>query len=263
MLEIYLYDGCQEESLRPFLERLVKFQLAYTIKKAPRKHKEVLGGYLEAAYKQAGIWGLPVEKGTMRMLCTSELVQPIPGQTVILKRKDGIQTLMVASHPDPDVLCSVALHELGHALKAVRRRTHDCVMVVKARKEMAIEAARTLINEGALEKLGELYPESMVELNGAHCLDRMCVMWPQPSERAIKVEKPFCDICFKNVTEEIKKVNEEFERVKEKCGDCVYLRKCMRTKEWVWEGADTCDEFSADPTKQVNNTPPAQQDDEE
>jgi len=248
MIEIYLMDGCEEESLRKFLEKITGLNLAYTIKKIAKKPRRYLSCYVEGAYKQAGIWGLPVELGTMRLLCASELVGPIHGQSLTLKRKDGIQKLMFASHPDAETLCSIALHELGHALKAVRKSTHNCVTTVKAKKELAAEITKTLVQQGTLEKLGKLYPESMVELGGSHCLEPACVMQVYTASSAITAEQPFCDLCFENVKNEIKKVNEEFEAVKNKCGDCVYLKRCMQTKEWVWDGSDPCDEFEQDHT---------------
>jgi len=258
VIEIYLMDGCEEESLRKFLIRLVDMKLAYTVKKLPKKPYRLLSCYVEGAFKQAGIWGLPVERGHLRLLCASEQVGPLFGQSVTIKRKDGLQKLMFASHPDPDTLCTVALHELGHALKAVRKKTHDCVMTVKTKKELSAETTRTLIQQGALEKLGKLYPESMVELGGSHCLEAACIMQVAPSNSAIGFDQPFCDLCFDNVKDEVKKVNAEFEAVKNKCGDCTYLKRCMNTKEWVWDGSDPCNEFEQDPTLMANNTPPQQ-----
>lgn len=260
MLEIYLLDGCQEKSLEKFLQRLVNFELPYVIRKSPKKPNRILSCYVEGAYKGAGIWGMPLEPGTMRMLCASELVGPNWGQSVTIKRKDGLQKLMFASHPDPDTLSTVALHELGHTLKAVRKRTHKLVMQVKIDKELAAETTRTLVQQGTLDKLGKLHPESMVELGGSHCLEPACIMQVAPSNDAINFAQPFCNICFDNVREEIKKVNEEFEKVKNKCGDCIYLKKCMYTKEWVHEGANTCEEFEQDPTQMANNEPPKQED---
>jgi hypothetical protein len=262
MLEIYLLDGCEEKSLEKFLQRLVKFELSYVIRKAPKKPKRILSCYVEGAFKAAGIWGMPLERGTMRMLCASELVSPNWGQSVTVKRKSGLEKLMFASHPDPDVLSGVALHELGHTLKAVKKRTHKLVMQVKMSKELAPETTRTLIKQGTLEQLGKLHPESMVELGGSHCLEPGCIMQVALPNNVINVQQPFCQLCFDNVTEEIKKVNEEFEAVKNKCGDCIYLKKCMYTKEWVHEGADTCDEFEQDPTQMADNTPPKQDDSE-
>ena len=67
MLEIYLLEGTQELSLKPFLEKLVALNLNYVVRKAPTKHERILSCYIEAAYKQAGIWSLPLPRGHMRL----------------------------------------------------------------------------------------------------------------------------------------------------------------------------------------------------
>lgn len=237
MLEIYLIDGTEEASLGKFLKKITDMNLAYVIKKAPSKHEKHLSCYVEAAYKQAGIWFLPLPKAHLRMLVANELVGPLAGQSM--------GNLMFASHPDPDTLSTIALHELGHSLKAVRKRTHTCVMSIKAKRDMMSDTKATLIKQGALEKLAKLHPDGMVDLDGAHCLGLGCIMQVVPSNTLINVDHSFCDLCFDNVKDSIKKINEEFEETPSLCGDCEYLVRCMQTKEHVYEQSDICPEFSA------------------
>lgn len=240
MLEIYLIEGTEESSLTLFLQKLVKMQLNYVIRKAPTKHTRILSCYVEAAYKQAGIWGIPVPRGHLRMLVAAESVTPLSGQSV--------GKLMFASHPDPETLCTIALHELGHSLKAVRRKSHNLVMQVKAKRDLMNDTKNTLIQQGALERLSKLYPDSMIELDGAHCLSMGCIMQVMPKSSAISQPESFCDLCFENVKAAVKKINGEFDETPNYCGDCANLRSCMYTKEDVYEGSDICGEFNQDPT---------------
>ena len=253
MLEIYLLEGTEEASLTLFLQKLVKMELNYIIRKAPSKHTRILSCYVEAAYKQAGIWGLPLPRGHLRLLVASETVGPLAGQSA--------GKLMFASHPDPETLCTVALHELGHSLKAVRRKTHTLVMQVKAKRDLMNDTKNTLIQQGALDKLSKLYPDSMVELDGAHCLGMGCIMQVMPKPSAVTQEDSFCDLCADNVKDSVKKINAEFDETPNYCGDCANLRSCMYSKEHVYEGSDICEEFNQDPTLVHDNKPKPQEDD--
>lgn len=241
MLEVYLLDGTEEMSIGKFLKKITDMGLVYTINKAPKKHEKILGCYVESAYKAAGIHYLPLPKAHMRILLASETVGPITGQTL----RRGTERYMFASHPDPDTLCSIALHELGHALQAVKKSSHTCVMSVKAKRELMQDAKSALVQEGALEKLSRQHPDGMIELDGAHCLAMGCVMQVVTAGSAINANEPFCVLCLENVTKSIRKINDEFDDTPSYCGDCEYLRKCMWTKEYVYEGSDICPEFSA------------------
>jgi hypothetical protein len=239
VLEIYLLEGTEEVSLKLFLEKLAKMELNYVVRKAPTKHERILSCYVEAAFKQAGIWGMPLPRGHLRMLVASETVTPLAGQSM--------GKLMFASHPDADTLCTVALHELGHSLKAVRRKSHKLVMQVKSKREVMNDTKTTLIQQGALEKLSKLYPDSMVELDGAHCLGMGCIMQVVPKASAITQPDSFCDLCAENLKDSVSKINKEFDETPSYCGDCINLRSCMYTKENVYEKSDICAEFEQDP----------------
>lgn len=245
MLEIYLLDGTEEMSLKLFLQKLVNMKLNYIIRKAPSKHEKILACYVEAAYKQAGIWGLPLPRGHLRLLVAAETVKPLAGQSM--------GKLMFASHPDPETLCTIALHELGHSLKAVRRKSHKMTMQVKAKRELMNDTKATLIQQGTLDKLSKLYPDSMIELDGAHCLGLGCIMQVCPNPSAINQSESFCELCADNVKDSVSKINKEFDETPNYCGDCVNLRVCMYTKEHVYEKSDICEEFEQDPIQVEEN----------
>ncbi len=241
MIEIYMLEGLEEESLRPLLEKLTKYELAYTIKKAPKKHKKFLSAYIGAAYKQAGIWGLPQEPGTIRLLLSNEKVSPILGES------SG--NLTCASHLDTDLLCTAALHELAHSLKAVRKKGRPLVMQVKADRKIMASTKNVLHHQEAIEKLGALYPGGVIDIDGLHCSDPRCICYPLlVNSELIKTEQPFCDPCYEGFKKGVEKLNAEFAAERNSCGDCQYLRGCMESEldkdhMPVFEDSEACDEF--------------------
>lgn len=242
MIEIYLLEGLEETSIGPLLKKITDYELAYLIRKAPRKHKKVLSAYVPSAYKQAGIYGLPLDQGTIRLLLSAEKVRPITGESI--HWKDGaIET--VASHPDPETLCAVALHELGHALQATTRRGRNCVLSVKAKREFMGMSKKVLHDSFALERLSEIYPDGVVELDGLHCLNRGCLAQAYtPDMVAIfNSSQPFCDACTEGFKKGVKKLNDVFAAEHHTCGDCVHLRKCMDEDPYVYDESRICKDF--------------------
>jgi len=242
MIEIYLLQGLEEASIGPLLKKITDLGLAYVIRKAPRKHKKVLSAYVESAYKQAGIYATPIEQGTIRLLLSNELVRPITGQSVT--RKDGSRET-VASHPDPDVLCAVALHELGHALEAVTKKGRQLVFSMRSKREFTGATKKVLSESFALDRLGEIYPDGIAELDGLHCLNRGCILqaYTPGLVSIFNSSQPFCDPCFKALTASIKKLNDEFGAEHNSCGDCQHLRHCMDENPYVYDESRICKDF--------------------
>lgn len=242
MLEIYLTGTITHNDLTTFFNWLDILGLPFEVKQAPIVPKKLISSYVEASHNQTGIWNLPLPNGHLRILLSRDKhIGPQNGECLDNK--------MVVACEDVQMLKYLAMHEIGHALKAVDTKK-DVIVKIKSKPEFSKDASSEKIQ--LIKRLEVIHPDGLIEMGGLHCLRPGCVMQPIISQELLEttdVKKLFCPECrdrFFKYLEELKDLANEVDT----CEYCCDLHECMYSDGKVWEDSVVCKKFRPLPKQQ-------------